>query len=178
MSGLDFEIPGIEDMSNKIQDSDLFGDNGNVANEIVSEIVNSENEIPQTAYQTSSSTNMPEEQRPKRKYTKRAKSEGSSYRSIDDLDDNEVEFVYKAYSTKPTAFICEKLNLSKRGVTSLMNRIHENIRNAVAHGDLTEEQYKKLEPMFSAYVETKVKVNRVDNLVNKIIGGMNHNVGN
>ena len=35
-----------------------------------------------------------------------------------------------------------------------------------------QEQDKKLEPMFSAYVETKVKVNRVDNLVNKIIGGM------
>ena len=101
MSGLDFEIPGIEDMSNKIQDSDLFGDNGNVANEIVSEIVNSENEIPQTDHQTSS-VNTSEEQRPKRKYTKRAKGEGSSYRSIDDLDDNEVEFVYKAYSTKPT----------------------------------------------------------------------------
>lgn len=178
MSGLDFEIPGVEDMSDKIQDSDIFGDGGQTANEIVSEIVNSGNEILQTEHQNSSPVNMSEEQRPKRKYTKRAKNEGSSYRSIDDLDDNEVEFVYKSYSTKPTAFICEKLNLSKRGVTSLMNRIHENIRNAVAHGDLTEEQYKKLEPMFSAYIETKVKVNRVDNIVNKIIGGMNHNIGN
>lgn len=166
MSGFDFNIPGVEDMSSKIADSDIFGDN-NAANDLVESIVDSSNCENNTTQ--NEIVNQGSDEKPKRKYTRKTKTDGSSYRSIDSLSEEEVAFVYTNYSTKPISYICEKLNLSKRGVTSLMNRIHENIRNANAHGDLTDEQLSKLEPMFTAYVETKVKVNHIDSFVTKII---------
>lgn len=108
----------------------------------------------------------------KRKYTRRntGTDDKSNKRSINSLSVEEISDIFESYSKVPTPEIIEKYNITKRGLTSLITTLEENFQMAVAHGDLTEEQFKTLlQPKLQAFEVKKVKENKITNFINTTI---------
>lgn len=120
----------------------------------IDSLVNSSEEIKNNLYN--------EEGEPKRHRgrpkgsTNNSGTSNRTTRAVDDLSEEEISWIFDNYSQIPIDEICSKMNLHKRTVTRIMNTIMENFKTAIAHNDLTEEEFSKFEHKFKIFEVKKI----------------------